>query len=181
MGRRNNYWENKRKKKEQERKRRDQKQETTSNKEMHKEITNTHKPQKRQVHKPAQTPWSGKGIELCNKYITEKRINEEKLNNDSSDVCNTKEDVREFMPNLRIGVAPKSSHRDWHEAYVSQLIEMHRIVATTIDERYAKNRIAWSKNKKVVDNLSNLIYQCSSKIISPYMDLPWEEIRSKNL
>lgn len=179
MGRRNNYWENKRKKKERERNKREQKREqkiekTSENKKM----ANV---KKRHVYKPVQTPWSKKGAELCDKYITENRINEEKLNNDSVPDCSTEEDTRQFMPTLRIGVTPKSSHRDWHEAYVLQLIEMHRIVATTIDERYAKNRIDWAKNKKVVDNLSNLIYQCSSKIISPYMDLPWEENRSKSV
>ena len=55
------------------------------------------------------------------------------------------------------------NREEWHNSYLSELLHMYDIVANTIDERYPKNKIHWSYNKKVAHNLSRLIYHCSSK------------------
>lgn len=71
-----------------------------------------------------------------------------------------------------------SNRRDWHDAYQVQLMDMYNIVANTIDEMYPKSRIRWGGNKNVAHNLSSLVYHCSSKYITPYLDLPWDEIEN---
>ena len=76
-----------------------------------------------------------------------------------------------------------STREEWHNVYVTQLIDIHSIVKNTINERYPRNDIMWEKNKsKIFHNLSRLIYHCSSKYIAPeelYEDE--EEIESKEL
>lgn len=63
-----------------------------------------------------------------------------------------------------------SNRREWHNAYLAQLIDMYFIVINTINEMYPKCRINWDENEKIFHNLSRLIYHCSSKYISPYVD-----------
>jgi len=67
-----------------------------------------------------------------------------------------------------------SNRRDWHNAYQVQLMDMCDIMANTIDEMYPKSRIRWGVNENVAHHLSRLVYHCSSKYITPYLDLPWE-------
>jgi len=65
---------------------------------------------------------------------------------------------------------PNNSNRIiWHDAYALNLLEMYDIVANTIDELYPKNNIQWAENGKIANNLSKMIYHCSSKYISPYI------------
>ena len=57
----------------------------------------------------------------------------------------------------------------WHDAYISQLIDMYDIVKETMDERYPKKKINWN-NPNIFHNLSRLIYHCSCKYITPYLN-----------
>lgn len=66
-----------------------------------------------------------------------------------------------------------TNRRDWHNAYISQLKDIHAIIANTMNERH-KNNIKWAHNQEITHNMSRLIYHCSSKNISKYIDLPWE-------
>lgn len=71
---------------------------------------------------------------------------------------------------------PSNANRlDWHNAYITQLMEMYRIIADTMNERYPKNKIKWDRNTEIVHNMSRLIYHCSSKHISEYVELPYDE------
>ena len=74
-----------------------------------------------------------------------------------------------------------ANRRDWHNAYLSQLMDMYAIVVNTMNERYPKNQIKWTKNDRIFHNLSRVLYHCSSKYISEYLDTPWDEIESKDL
>jgi len=75
---------------------------------------------------------------------------------------------------------PRNVNRhDWHNAYLPQLIDMHNIVINTINERYPKNNIKWETNDKIFNNLSRLLYNCSSNYISEYLDTEWNENESK--
>ena len=66
---------------------------------------------------------------------------------------------------------PKNSNRyDWHNAYLPQLIAIHKIVINTMNERYPKNKIKWKTNDQIFNNLSRLMYNCSSNYISEYLD-----------
>jgi len=73
-----------------------------------------------------------------------------------------------------------TNRRDWHEAYTPQLKDMYSIIANTMDELYPKSKIRWAGNEKIAHNMSILIYHCSSKHISKYLDLPWDEIENKS-
>lgn len=66
----------------------------------------------------------------------------------------------------------------WHDAHINQLIDMYTIVMDTIDEMYPNNDIQWMENNKIVNNLSKLIYHCSSKYISPFLNTPQDEVDS---
>jgi hypothetical protein len=68
----------------------------------------------------------------------------------------------------------------WHSAYLSQLMDMYIIVINTMNEKYPKNKIKWNSNDKIFHNLSRVLYHCSSKYISEYLDRPLEEIESKD-
>lgn len=72
-----------------------------------------------------------------------------------------------------------ANRRDWHNAYSQQLIDMYSIVIETITERYPNHNIKRITTPKVFQNLSRLIYYCSSKYITPYINLPWDEIEFK--
>ena len=53
-------------------------------------------------------------------------------------------------------------------------MDMCDIMAITIDEMYPKSGIRWGVNENVAHHLSRLVYHCSSKYITPYLDFPWE-------
>ena len=74
---------------------------------------------------------------------------------------------RNYVPHL----TPTNSNRNnWDAAYATQLRHMLNIVATTIQEEYPQNKIKWYKNQNIKKNFSDVIYHCSSKYISPYLD-----------
>jgi hypothetical protein len=73
-----------------------------------------------------------------------------------------------------------TSRSQWHNAYLSQLIDINNIVANTMNERYPKNKIKWVENKKIFHNLSRLLYHCSSKHISPYLESKEVELDNKD-
>ena len=74
---------------------------------------------------------------------------------------------RNHIPHL---TPTNSNHDKWITAYDTQLRHMLNIVATTIHEEYPKNNIRWYKNQNIEKNFSYVIYHCSSKYISPYLD-----------
>ena len=64
---------------------------------------------------------------------------------------------------------PKYANRDtWHQAYHNQLIIIHIIIKRIISQNFNLN-IVWDR-PSIFNNLSRLIYHCSSKYISPYID-----------
>lgn len=70
---------------------------------------------------------------------------------------------------------PKYTNRDtWHEAYYNQLIIIHIIIKRIIGENF-DNNIEWDR-PSIFNNLSRLIYHCSSKYISPYIDTQIVEV-----
>ena len=77
---------------------------------------------------------------------------------------------------------PRNANRlDWHNAYLPQLMDIHNIVINTMNERYPNNNIRWKTNDQIFHNLSRLLYHCSSKYISKYIDRQWNKIESKDL
>jgi len=56
----------------------------------------------------------------------------------------------------------------WHECYEEQIIDIFNIIKNIIKNRYT-NKINWDSNK-LFNDISILIYNCSSKYIS-YDDL----------
>jgi hypothetical protein len=64
---------------------------------------------------------------------------------------------------------PNSDRLDWHNAYLPQLKVMYCLVSEIIDKRYPKLTIKWDDADKF-HNFSRLIYHCSSKHISPYLE-----------
>ena len=76
---------------------------------------------------------------------------------------------------------PASDRHEWHNAYFPQLIIMYDMVQEIINEKYPKNKIDWD-NPRHLNNFSRLIYHCSSKLISPYLEDPgsWWESESKH-
>lgn len=61
------------------------------------------------------------------------------------------------------------NYYDWKYIYVEHLFAMYDIVAHTINQKYPKNNIVWDGNEKIFNNLSRLIYHCSSKHIDYYL------------
>lgn len=77
---------------------------------------------------------------------------------------------------------PRNDNRhEWHVAYQQQLMDMYQIITNIMNERYPKNKIKWETNDQIFHNLSRLLYHCSSKYISPYIEYPWNENKSKEL
>jgi hypothetical protein len=69
---------------------------------------------------------------------------------------------------------PQNTNRyTWHISYLQQLIDMYNIAEKVISTRYPNSQIKW-KTKKHFNDFSILIYGCSSKYISPYLDDPPE-------
>lgn len=58
-----------------------------------------------------------------------------------------------------------SDRRQWHYAYLPQLIDIYNIIIDTINEKYPRNKIKWFTNNAIFHNLSRVIYHCSSKYI----------------
>lgn len=87
--------------------------------------------------------------------------------------------------NYIVHPTPLNTNRfEWHNAYISQLVDFRNIVFTTIQERYPKNKIKWNTNEYIVHNLSKLIYHCSSKYISEYLEyfdeMEYKELKSQS-
>ena len=62
--------------------------------------------------------------------------------------------------------SPRNANRyEWHDVYLTQLIDIYNIIQDIINERYSRNKIKWMTNDKIFHNLSLVIYHCSSKYI----------------
>ena len=73
-------------------------------------------------------------------------------------------------PNYVPHRTPSYSNRElWSHSYAPQLCDMYRIVGLMIEEKYPKVRIDW-KDPKYHRAFNKLIYHCSSKYISPYIE-----------
>lgn len=71
-----------------------------------------------------------------------------------------------YIPHL----TPSNNDRGkWHYAYIRELVTMYNIVADTMEKRYPHKKFRWNDNTKF-NNFSRLIYHCSSKYISPYLE-----------
>ena len=62
-----------------------------------------------------------------------------------------------------------SNPESWSYAYDPQLQDMYRIVGLMIERKYPKVKIDWS-NPKYYRAFNKLIYHCSSKHISSYIE-----------
>ena len=84
------------------------------------------------------------------------------------------------LPNYIPHTTPRDANRyEWHNAYISQLIDIRDIVSDVIADRHPKNTIDWEGNDKIFHNLSRIVYHCSSKYITPYLNIP--EVSSPTL
>lgn len=73
-------------------------------------------------------------------------------------------------PNYIPHPSPNYDNRDeWSYAYDPQLFTMYRIAGRMIEERYPKIKIDW-QNPKYYRAFNKLIYHCSSKFITPYIE-----------
>jgi hypothetical protein len=57
----------------------------------------------------------------------------------------------------------------WHDSHLKYLIDLYFILIDIVNTRYPKNKIDWSSNK-IFNNFSKLVYHCSSKHISKFLD-----------
>ena len=58
---------------------------------------------------------------------------------------------------------------EWEIAYNKELMKMYDILADTIDEYYPNNNIKWENNEYIANTFFNILFNCSSKYISPYI------------
>lgn len=82
---------------------------------------------------------------------------------------------RNYIPHR----TPVRTYRNkWEDAYRFQLEDMYNIVINIITERYPKKKINWDSytNYKA---LSELIFHCSSKHISEFLDYPEEPLQNE--
>jgi hypothetical protein len=61
------------------------------------------------------------------------------------------------------------NQNEWRYAYDFQIYDMYRIVGRMIEEKYPNLSIDW-KDPQYYTAFNNLIYACSSKYITPYIE-----------
>ena len=70
-------------------------------------------------------------------------------------------------------VAHPSPNRDnlfnWYHAYLPQLIYMESIIRQIMEDVFPNSNIKWDE-PQIFNNLVRLIYHCSSKYITPYLN-----------
>jgi hypothetical protein len=72
------------------------------------------------------------------------------------------------IPNYVPHSTPENTNYEtWKDAYFQQLIDIHEITKDIMRNQFPKNKIKWDET--TFDNLSKVIYKCSSKHISPYL------------
>jgi hypothetical protein len=72
-----------------------------------------------------------------------------------------------YIPHL---TPTKDNRNRWYCSYEIQLMQMYDIITNIIQERYPRNKIKWMDNEKILYNVVKLVYHCSSKYISPYLE-----------
>ena len=70
-----------------------------------------------------------------------------------------------------------SCYSEWAGVHGVQLEKLSRILVDTVDELYPRNGIKWNNDPRIVANFQKVIYHCSSKYLSPYLDNPSKETR----
>jgi hypothetical protein len=68
------------------------------------------------------------------------------------------------------------SRKQWNKHYKTQIIDIYRIIRGLISEKY---EIDWD-DSKIFNNLSKLIFHCSSRHIDHYAEKDLEQYESKN-
>ena len=67
----------------------------------------------------------------------------------------------------RIQQSPYIDPKVWCHAYTRQLNDMYRIVRLVVSRNYPSRQIDWNKNAHA---FAKLMFHCSSKYISPYVE-----------
>ncbi len=70
-----------------------------------------------------------------------------------------------------------SCYSEWVGVHGVQLEKLSRILVDTVDELYPRNGIKWNNDPRIMANFQKVIYHCSSKYLSPYLDNPSKETR----
>ncbi len=70
-----------------------------------------------------------------------------------------------------------SCYNEWAGVHGVQLEQLSRILVDTVDELYPRNGIKWNDDPRIMANFQKVIYHCSSKYLSPYLDNPSKETR----
>jgi hypothetical protein len=70
-----------------------------------------------------------------------------------------------------------SDYNEWVGVYGVQIEQLARILVDTVDELHPRNGIKWDKDPQIMANFQKVIYHCSSKYLSPYVDSPSKEMR----
>ena len=79
--------------------------------------------------------------------------------------CDRKCEIPNYLPHK----TPEHGNREsWHNAYKEQLVDIYKNVRDIINSEFPKNKIVWDNT--AINNLSRVIYYCSSKYISPYIE-----------
>jgi hypothetical protein len=91
---------------------------------------------------------------------------------ESNDESNDERHVRKceipnYLPEPELD-SEHSNREDWHNSYKEQLIDIFRIVRLITESEFKNNKIVW--DNLAFNNLSRVIYHCSSKNISPYLE-----------
>ena len=73
--------------------------------------------------------------------------------------------ITNYIPNVTNSLI---SHYEWHTIYISQISNIYNIIIRIIDQRYPYNGIQWN-NPKFIDELSKILFKCSTKHISKYL------------
>lgn len=66
-----------------------------------------------------------------------------------------------------------TSRKDWHEAYLPELIILYGIYAELIDERYPTARVKWGN--ETFNAFTRMMYSCSSGYISSHLERAYED------
>lgn len=80
-------------------------------------------------------------------------------------IINKKCQISNYIPHNK----PKNINREkWHNSYKNAIIDIYKIIDNSLSTNFPSNNITWDNIS--INNLSILLYESSSKYISPYLE-----------
>ena len=70
-----------------------------------------------------------------------------------------------------------SDYHEWTRVYGAQLEQLFNLLVGAVNEVSPRNGIKWDKDPRIASNFCKVIYHCSSKHMSPYIESPSKDVR----